>query len=246
MFDDRGLSNTLGFVLLFGVVFVSIGVVGTVGFNALSEARDGTVQMNGEDAVQSVQEEIQSLRVDDTTLRSALLRAASGTISADSQSRRIRVDVGNDGSFELDRQFRPLVFSYADTEIVYEAGAVIRVEGGGQLPISPPTIADGPDKLILPVTTTGPVTSGSSVSSSTLAVYLQKTKSELVTHTASPESVRLIIDTTPQRAAAWREMVDNGQLNPDSCSGSGGTVDCVWTRPQVIVRDIHVEYELVT
>lgn len=244
--DARGVSNTLGFIVLFSIVLASIGIVGTVGFDNLQTARDGTVELNAANSMENIQETVQGLRADNTTLRSVLLRTGGGTVRPDTQPRRVRVDIGDDGSFELDRQTRPLVFEFQDTELVYEAGAVVRVEGDGQFPVAAPEWSERPNSVILPVISSSALEPDRSVSGKTIAGFFQKTDASLIERSTTPESVRIEIETTPQRAEAWRSMVDREMINPDSCSGSGGTVSCVWTRQNVIVRHVHVRYELVT
>lgn len=245
MSNDRGLSNTLGFILLFAVILVSIGAVSTFGLDTLQDARDGTVQQNADAAMENVGEQVTSLRRDNTTLRSTLLRTGGGTVRADTQQRRIQINYGDNNTVELDRQFRPLTYSYRGTELYYEAGAVIRVEGDGSFPVEAPAISESSDTLILPVVTTSASAPDSSISGGTVSMYLQKIDSEKLGHSTSTESVRMILETTPERAEAWRAMVDRSQLNPDSCTGSGGTVNCVWTKDNLIVRHVHVQYQIV-
>ena len=254
MTDRRAVSNTLGFVLLFGVVFFSIVAVNTVGLGALEEGRDTTIAQNAGLSMESMSDVIDDLREENTTARLSVLRGGGGTLSPGKDT-SIKVTIDDSGAagpnVVYDRTFTSIVYRLEGTEIVYEAGAVIRTqENGGGVLVDGPSFEMTDDAVFLPIVSTTSA-DGSSVGGSTVTTYLEKTDSILQRHRPSHRGdVIFEIQTTAQRAPVWERTMEARINAGDPCTVSGGTVTCTSSSSgsprSVIVRDIRVTYEFVT
>lgn len=247
MTDRRALSNTLGFVLLFGVVFVSIAAISTLGVGALEEGRDTTIAQNAAMSMESLSNAVDDLREENTTTRVSVIRGASGSLSPGDET-TIKVWVGNPDTTDpvYDRNFEPIIYRLEDERIVYEAGALIRTqEDGGGLLLDPPEYRVTDEVAILPMIGTTDVNDGG-VSANTVTTYLEKTSAELRTPSLPSNTVTVEITTGSQRTDVWHDLLEN--RHSMACSVSGDTVSCTSTSSvdTVIVRDIRLTYEFVT
>lgn len=124
--DDRAVSDTLGFVLMYSILLVSVGLVATTGVDQLSALRDYE-QING--AERSV--EAMGATFDDVYRRSDPRRTAQLAISGGSVYFRtdteMKVDTP-DGTTTVD--LGAIVYTINDATIVYESGGVFRKAGG--------------------------------------------------------------------------------------------------------------------
>lgn len=252
MTDRRAVSNTLGYVLLFGVVFFSIVAVHTLGVSALTEGRHDTISQNAALSMESMSDAIEDLREENTTARVSTIRGGGGTLSTGSQT-TIRVWVGSQTTSNrvYQESFRPIVYQLDNSKIVYEAGALIRTQGSeGAILIDAPEYKVQPEVTILPIINTSS-TSGSSISGNTVTVYLEKTKSALRTTSLPSGTVTYQIQTTSQRAQVWQQHLSE-RIGMTCEPISGGTVTCDNggddddDSDTVIVQDIRITYELVT
>ena len=252
MINDRGLSNTLGYVLLFAFVLASITAAHTFGVSALEGSRDTTISQNAALSMESMSDAIDDLRKQNTTTRLSIIRGSGGTLSSGGDT-TITIEVA--GVQEYQRTLRPIVFHFKDTEIVYEAGALIRTqENGGAILIDGAEYQMNDGAVILPVMATYSA-DGGSVNAQTVTTYIEKNHSSLdVYRTGTTDTVLFRIETTAQRAPVWKEMMEDRIGDPNACSitpPGSGTVECTSTIPSgpgrsIIVRDVRFTYEFVT
>ena len=248
MDNRRAVSNTLGFVLLFGIVFASIVAVNTVGLGALQEGRDTTIAQNAALSMESLSDAIEELREENGTTRLSVIRGGGGSIGPGEST---TITISLDGTTVYDQTSKPIVYRLDEARIVYEAGALIRTqENGGAILIDGPAYEFDNDIALFPVTKTTSV-DGETISGQTVTTYLEQVKSSLLEHrTSYSNTITYRIQTSPQRVQVWHKMMD-GMAAGDPCSVSGAdTVECTYNTGgsslTVIIRDVHVTYEFVT
>jgi hypothetical protein len=236
--NDRAVSNVLGFILLFAVIFASLTATATLGMDALGSARDTAVTMNAEASMEGLAGSLDDINHNNVSARTATFRMGSGTLEP-AEPVDVAVDIA--GSTVVDATFRPIRYRFQDTELVYSLGGVFRTQESGERVVRAPSFVLENDAVILPLLVTEADDPNRGVGGSTSVVYAQRTGNDLehVPDSGGP-AVTMEIDTTERRAGLWEAAVD-----PCTDSG-GGTVVCdplTNTGTTVIVRQTDVTYE---
>lgn len=127
--DRRGVSETLGYVLVFSIVVMTISTVSVVGFNGLEDRQAAEEVTNVERAFDVLRDNFKDLQRNEEPSRGTELRLASGTIGVGDP---VTITVGqwNGSGFSPDNEtsvtFRPLVYRSDGGDVVYEGGVVFR------------------------------------------------------------------------------------------------------------------------
>ncbi|WP_049987932.1 DUF7289 family protein [Halobellus rufus] len=150
--DDRAVSETVSFILVFALVVASVGTVYAVGVSELEQTRDAERVENAERAFDVLADNLRDV-LDGAPSRGTEVKLADATIrSADDA--RMNVTVEPDGASEEWWNFslRPLVYeAAAGGEVRLSSGAVLRdsPDGGASVVRGPPLIVDGDDGVRL-------------------------------------------------------------------------------------------------
>ena len=138
---DRGVSETVGFVLVFALIATTIAVTFTVGLGGLEDAQLAERDNNIERAFDVLHDNVNDLGRDGIPSRATELRLGGGSLTTDASSRLI---IESSTNRELENVSTAVVYRGAgDTEIRYEYGAVIRTDGGGSVMIREPDLLFG-------------------------------------------------------------------------------------------------------
>lgn len=148
--DDRGVSEVLAFVLVFGIILSSVTILSVTGFQALEGYQEVEQQRNADRAMLTLADNFNDvLRYDGVEERYGELAVRGGTIAIDEDGgAKINIDV-EPGSGEFDDKTITLgSFTYesgGDT-ISYEGGAVIREAESGGVVLSEPHLRYNADR----------------------------------------------------------------------------------------------------
>ncbi|WP_449271519.1 DUF7289 family protein, partial [Haloparvum sedimenti] len=152
--DDRGVSDVVGYVLVFALITASIGTVFAAGLGGLDDRRQAEQVNNVERAFDVLHDNLRDIHRNDAPSRATELRLAGGTLSfADSVS--VRAGVYENGSGWVDpanttnATVRPVRYQSGSTSYVVEGGALFRVDRGGQTVVRPPTTVRGTNRTTL-------------------------------------------------------------------------------------------------
>lgn len=133
---DRGVSEVLGFILVFSIIFLSVGLLYTVGFQAMNDYQETEQLNNAERAMESLTDNFNDvLRYGGVSDRYGELTMREGTIAVDEGGTTFDIDIvdndngpfdeySDEGTIDLGE------FSYTahgDT-IAYEGGALVRAD----------------------------------------------------------------------------------------------------------------------
>jgi len=150
--DRRGVSETVGFVLVFSLVLLTVGTVLTVGYGGLQDVRDAERVNNAQRAFDVLANNIEDITARGAPSRGTEIRLAEASlgrgeptvlnVSADWSSSNF--STGNDS---LDS----IVYEAEGTQIRYAAGAVTRVQSGGSVMLVEPNFVISDQRVILPV-----------------------------------------------------------------------------------------------
>ncbi|NGM67533.1 hypothetical protein G6M89_00675 [Natronolimnobius sp. AArcel1] len=161
--DDRGVSEVLAFVLVFGIILTSVAILSVTGFQAMDSYQESEQQQNADRAMQTLADNFNDvLRYDGLEERYGELTVRGGTVTVDGDGGPeldIEVD-GNqltdtDGFEHLENSgdsipLGSLTYESGSDTISYEGGAVAReAESGGGLFLSDPKLQYNDDVAIL-------------------------------------------------------------------------------------------------
>lgn len=151
--DRRGVSETVGFVLVFSLVLLTVGTVFTVGYGGLQDARDAERINNAERAFDVLVDNIGDITARGAPSRGTEVRLAEASIGPGPptllnvtgyKSGSVAFSTGN---YSTD----PVVYEASDTRIRYAAGAVTRIQSDGSLMLQEPNFVISEKRVIIPV-----------------------------------------------------------------------------------------------
>lgn len=196
--DERAVSETVGFVLVFALITTTIAVVFTFGLAGLEDAQIAERDANVERAFDVLHDNLRDVSRDGVPSRATEIRIAGGELAL-AERTTIRI-TDAEGNATFVERTRPIVYrGSGDTEIVYENGAVFRSSGDVAVPLNDPDlIVDG----------------GPEASDHRTVVY------SLVRTTGRPQAVGGDRTTLVVGSAVGRELVE-----PDRASGENVTLE---------------------
>lgn len=134
--DRRGVSEALGYVLVFSIVVGTVGTTMVVGFSGLEDRQSVEQVTNVERAFDVLAENLDDMGRYEDPSRATEIRLAGGTLSLGEE---VNMTVGrwDDGSDDFvdgnetneTATLRPLVYESDGGRVVYEAGMVFRGDG---------------------------------------------------------------------------------------------------------------------
>lgn len=236
--EERGVSEVLGYSLIFGLILISITAVSVGGVDSLQSVRDAEQMNNAERAF-----EVLADNTADIYKRDAPSRATEFSVGAASMytgtNTTIRI-FDTDGSPDKEFIVTPLVFESGDeNKIVYEAGAIFRTRrDAGRIVRKPPHDWSVGPPLVTIVATFSRHTE--SVAGTDILARM-KTRERTVPFDARPPPSAgsrsdYMISITSERADLWLRYLKN-QPAPSACSKSGNVVTC--NIPEFLVVSVH-------
>ncbi|WP_135805207.1 DUF7289 family protein [Halorussus marinus] len=229
---SRGVSNVVGFVLVFAVVVVSIGALYGSGIGSLEGVRDAEQVNNAERAVAALAQNFEAVHRGRAPGRAGEVRLNGGTLSIN-ETTGFRVTVAHDGDVVTeDVGVGALVYRYDDTAIRYEAGAVFRQADGGSVLVRRPAFECSDDRALVSTVSVRPTADTASVTSDgTVVVVGRRAEASTVfprTATAQTDDedtvVRFEVASSANRDAWDRYLTDNGWVR------SGDRYECTTAR----------------
>jgi len=221
--ESRGVSDLIGFVLIFSLIAAVVGIVSLAGLTSLEGARDAQQTNNAERAM-----EVLSDNMGDLTDRGAPSRATEVSLSDASMYMGDETTLTvNDTQETLlpGRVFklRPIVYEDENAKLVYVNGAVFRVErDGGVVLRSWDSILDE-DRTMIPIINTASATGGpQSIKSDTVLVRSDAYQRLVPVSDESSTYDDVWINVTSARSDLWERMLEaDGNLDcqddgPDS------------------------------
>ncbi|MFB6195633.1 MAG: hypothetical protein ABEI80_05640 [Haloplanus sp.] len=239
---DRAVSEVLSFILVFSLITASVGVVSVVGLGSLQDARDAERIDNAERAFEVLAANQRDIVYGGAPSRSTEIKLAETSLTLAAPT---DVNLTGDGGATLGiAESRPITFGMAGdgpgltSGVVYEMGAVLRVDRGGAVIQRPPPFQFGADRTVIHYvalqSSTGSVQRRAG--STTVLVRSSRGSTSLLAHKPDDgETYTLTITTDPQRSGAWKRyleaQLDGMSPSPgspcDPLDGSG-TVTCTF------------------
>lgn len=221
--DERAVSDTLGFVFVFGIIIVTVGIVYVGGFGSLDDARQFERMNNAERAF-----EVLADNVEDLTQRGAPSRATEIKLAEASLEQRaadsIEVNVshaGDPSKFQnRSVEYQPLVYqsrTQTSDEVVYAMGATFRTSAGGTAMMEEPAMVfrdvdgDGSvDRAIVPIVQTRYGGGANITGSQTVLVRTELARQSVaLSNTAAGTDYDVTINVSSDRADPWRQHLED-------------------------------------
>lgn len=215
----RGVSEVLGFILVFSLVLMTIGIVYSGGFAVLENTRDGERVNNAERALDVLATNLQQIARGDAPRRATEVKLAGAKLET-SDHHTLSTNSTSMGQAHTGGPVAIRFTAGTNTEIVYEAGAIIRTEPeGGVMLREPDFLFDENRTVVHYIETRG---SGQSVSGSTTVLVRAERRSShvLASRTdVADENVTFNITTAPKRAVVWERYLESEiDWEPDACT----------------------------
>ncbi|OAQ53600.1 hypothetical protein HTG_04910 [Natrinema mahii] len=151
---DRAVSDMIAFVLVFAIIIGSIGLLSTVGFQAMTDYQEGEQLRNAERAMVSLADNFNDmLRYDGVEQRDGELSLRGGTVAIGGGGTTVNVTAAGDDVLG-DTDLGTFAYEHDSTRIAYEGGGVIRSTDSGSVVAKRPqlrcnTDGSGPDTAIV-------------------------------------------------------------------------------------------------
>ena len=151
--DDRAVSEVVAFVLIFGMILVSVGLLYTVGFQAMHDYQENEQLKNAERAMDALSDNFNDvLRYSGVDQRYGEISMREGTVTTSGDGTTVYVEIGDgdlsdyDGfsNFTDDNDRINLgEFRYHDggESVAYEGGGLVRADDTGSAVLKQPRIS---------------------------------------------------------------------------------------------------------
>lgn len=247
--DRRGQSETIGFVLVFSLIVLTVGVVLTAGYGGLQDARDAERVNNAERAFDVLAENIEDITQRDAPSRGTEIRLSEATLTAGPPTNFNVTGLNDDGTQRFSTgnySVGSVEYRADDTRIRYAGSAVTRIQTDGAVLVKRPTFVLSEDHVIIPIVQLSVKDTAVAGSKTVLVRSERRLRDVLVDDDETLNRLRLNV-TTPAPGPWERYLEDEGM----SCSREGANGDrtklvCTMDdveRAEIVWFEIKVSFE---
>lgn len=228
---ERAVSDAVGFVFVFSLIIVTIGLVWIAGVDAVSGVSTGEQLQNAERTFETIERNFDDIERRQAPSRAAEINLNGGTILVN-ESSSIRVNVTGTG-FDRTIPTGALTYQLGDQRLQYENGAVVRSTDGTGVLLTDARLECGRDVAVLSIVSLrGPerTLTGSNV----VTVFAERASATLAypPNRSAPAPTGVTVEFDSGNAGGWGDYLadrdrwtDNGD-GTYSCNG----VDQVFVR----------------
>ena len=220
--DTRAVSEVVGYILVFSLVLGTITLVYAAGLSGLNDTRDAERIANAERAFDVLANNFQQMGRGEAPNRATEIKLAEAQLST---STKREVNISADGVDPAVANSSTIRYNPGtDTSIVYENGAVIRVDDGNPIMLSEPDFLFDDGNVV--VRYIEPQGSNQSIGGTSTAVLVRAERLSgevLVNDGSNPSDIVIKMQTHPDRAQVWQDYYNR---SIDSVTGNSGSGDC--------------------
>lgn len=211
--SDRGVSEALGFVLVFALIVGTIGLVYATGLGGLHDAQRAERVDNVERAFDVLADNLEDLHRSGTPSRATEVKLAGGSLrTGDSVEIAIEVvEVGNlDNNASYVASFEPIVYEDESGEtLLYSGGAVLRANDHGAAMLSEPSWTNGSNRSVIPLINTYGEGAGISGEGPVLIVAQRGSRNIGEPFDVGPGgTARVNVTVTSPRVGVWKGFME--------------------------------------
>lgn len=226
--DARGVSNVVGYVLVFSLVTITIGTVFAVGISGLEDRQAAERVTNVERAFDVFDDNVRDVQRYGDPSRSTEIRLSGGTISL-SEPTVVELRNASDGVVGRSLRSRTLAYTNGDTTIAYENGAWFRSDGDGSVMRSEPRFVATDGRTTLPIVRLYPLGEATVEQEGTVQIVVDRaSRPQLVqTAEASADDGPFDLRIESPYADAWRryfERTSGFSVDANATDTANGTV----------------------
>lgn len=222
--DRRGLSDVLGYIVVFSLIITSVLLVTAGGLSTIEDARDTEQVENAERAFDVVAESFAAIYERNAPSRATEIDLGDGDIIYGSN---VSITVEGDDRELVSRQLRPIEMRVTDDRsLIYEGGAVFRQTGGGVSVVEDPPILVESDRAHVPVVQT---TADALESAGSTTILLRGVSTRRSVEAADESFSDLTIEVASPRYEAWESHLSENPALTCGVSPDTETVECTAT-----------------
>ena len=211
--NERGVSDVVGYVLVFSLIVATVGVVTVTGFGTLEDRRTAEQINNAERALDVFANNVENLYRDGAPSRATEMRLSGGTLRY-GEPVNITVADATDPAINNTVQMTPLVYSEGEAEIIYVGGAVLRSDRGSTVMLRNPPFRIGSERSLIPLIQTTDFPGVTSVSvDGTVRITATAVGRTAVPEPALSEAEEIRLNVSSPRDEVWEGYFD--QLQAD-------------------------------
>lgn len=200
--DDRAQSELLGFLLIFGVVVLTIALIGLAGFAGLDGARDFQRTTNAEQAFTALADEVDDVVRGDAPSRSTEVRLAGGSLSLEPSETAVNWTNPDGTTNGTTVETSPIAFDDGEgTSITYRSGALLRRDGDSAVMFREPGYLLTEEVVVIPLGVTVPESERTVGGETAVDVRTGAAGTEVIAANESVDTVTL--NLTTRHPDAW-------------------------------------------
>ena len=229
---DRALSEVIGYILVFSLIFLTVGFVSINGLPTLDSAKQSEQTKNAERAFDILENNLAEIYGQGAPSRATEISAETGAVELrDPVVMNVSVTEKSSGNVTFERSvINPIAFTgLGDTEYVYAGGAVFRQVSGESFMLQDPPIDFSDERGVVTVVRTFG-NDGVSAGGATVLVRASSTSRSVLAADTSLSDNRyeqLTINITGSpRQDTWQEFFES-ELPDPNCTTPGDSLNCV-------------------
>lgn len=226
--DARGVSNVVGYVLIFSLVTITIGTVFAVGITGLEDRQAAERVANVERAFDVFDDNVRDVQRYGDPSRSTEIRLSGGTISL-TEPTAVELRNASGGLVGRSLDSRSLTYTSGDTTIAYENGAWFRGDGTGAVMRSEPRFVAADGRTTLPIVRLYPLGEETVEQEGTVQIVVERSSRPQLVETADASADDGPFDLWIESpyAEAWERYfvrTDGFSVNASLTDTANGTV----------------------
>lgn len=222
--DARGVSDVVGYTMIFGVILIVSTTAVTIGFSGVENQRQLQQIQTVENAFELFNEDVETIQSHKDPKKQTPINMQTGSIGY-SNATTITIGARNNGEFTTENtsiQTRTIQYKSQDTILTYDNGIVFNnKEDRKTLTHGSTDIVIGDNKAIIPVVVITPVNADTALSPSgeiTIESNYVSNTQTLEARTVETTGDALWIEITSNHPAAWKTQLEKDGLTNVSAS----------------------------
>ena len=217
-FDDRAVSEVVAFVLIFGMILVSVGLLYTVGFQAMHDYQENEQLTNAERAMDALSDNFNDvLRYSGVDQRYGEISMREGTVTTSGDGTIITIETENNVLGEEYDEINLGEFRYHDggESVAYEGGGLVRADETGSAVLKQPRIVCKDETAIISLVS---ITGGDhSIQSSEGLGVTMSVQDRNTTVVPNPGNVTVTHPHDSSYDTAWDSALNSNGWDGGSC-----------------------------
>lgn len=214
--SDRGVSETLGFVLVFALITSTIGLVYATGIDGLDDAQAAEKVNNVERAFDVLADNLEDLHRSGTPSRATEVKLSDGELRTGDDV-VIQVDVVQVGNLDNNATYvanvEPIVYEdESGSMLLYSGGAVLRANDDGATMLAEPRWLNGSERSVIPLISTYGEGGGLAGDGAVLIVAQRGSRNLRIFDPGT--TARVNVTVTSPRVAVWKQFMEEQGYDP--------------------------------